>query len=100
MRTFTLTNKAKSDLKSIAIYTHKRWGKKQREVYALQFDSTFHLLAKDPAIGANSDFIKDGYKRFPVANYMIFYRNVSSIKIEIVRILHKRMSAKNQFAIN
>ncbi len=100
MRTFTLTNKAKSDLKSIATYTQKRWGKKQREVYTLQFDNTFHLLAKDPSIGADSDYIKDGYRRFPVASHMIFYRNIGNTKIEIVRILHKRMNAKNQLKKN
>lgn len=96
MGTFTLTNRAKSDLKSIAIYTQKRWGKKQREIYTLQFDNTFHILAENPTVGIESNFIKEGYKRFLISSHIIFYRSLSQTKIEIVRILHKRMSARTQ----
>lgn len=44
MGVFTLTEKAKADLKSIAAYTQRKWGKEQRRSYALQFDDTFHML--------------------------------------------------------
>ncbi len=69
MRSFTLTRKARADIKSISIYTQKRWGKEQRSLYAKQFDDAFHLLADNP-------------------------------KIEIVRILHKRMDARTQLIIS
>ena len=96
MGTFTLSKKAKNDLRSIAAYTQRKWGKNRRRVYLKQFDDTFHMLANSPNLGVQCDFIKAGYRRFPVARHLIFYRGISSSKIRIVRILHKRMDAKAQ----
>jgi toxin ParE1/3/4 len=99
MRSFTLTKKARADLKSIAVYTQRKWGKEQRKIYARQFDEVFHMLSESPAVGNKCDFIKLGYQKFPIASHIVFYRiaNQSEIEIEIVRILHKRMDAKAQF---
>lgn len=41
---FKLSRKAKADLKSIALYTEREWGRDQRNHYILQFDQCFHLL--------------------------------------------------------
>ena len=94
MGQFTLTNKAKADLKSIAIYTQRKWGKNQRALYLKQFDDAFHLLADSPDAGVNCDFIKQGYRKFPNTSHVIFYRVVEGSQIEIVRILHKRMDVQ------
>jgi len=94
---FTLTRKAREDLKSIAAYTQRKWGKEQRKLYARQFDDAFHLLSDTPALGNESDFIKQGYRKFPVASHVIFYRGVGPSEIKVVRILHKRMDVKVQF---
>ena len=96
MGTFILSKKAKNDLRSIAAYTQRKWGKKKRIVYLKQFDDNFHMLADSPNLGVQCDFIKTGYQKLPVASHLIFYRSVSSLQIEIVRILHKRMDAKVQ----
>jgi len=96
MGTFTLTTKAKADLKSIAIYTQRKWGKEQRKIYARQFDDAFHILADTPAAGNMCDFIKQGYRKFPVSSHLVFYRSISDTKIEIVRIVHKRMDVRTQ----
>ncbi len=97
MRTYTLTNKAKADLKSIAIYTQKKWGRDQRTTYLRQFDDTFHRLSEAPELGNKCDFIKLGYRKFPVFSHIVFYHSTSKFGIEFVRILHKRMDAKIQF---
>lgn len=91
MGRFTLTNKAKADLKSVATYTQRKWGKSQRGVYLKQFDDAFHLLADSPDEGTKCDFIKSGYRKFPNSSHVIFYRTVNDSQIEIIRILHKRM---------
>jgi len=96
MRSFTLTNKAKADLKSIATYTQRKWGKDQRKTYIQQLDNAFHMLSKTPELGNKCDFIKQGYRKFPVSNHIVFYRSISQFEIEFVRILHKRMDAKTQ----
>lgn len=95
MGTFTLTQKAKADLKSIAAYTQRKWGKDQRRVYAKQFDEIFHVLAEAPDAGNKCDFIKTGYRKFPCASHIIFYRSKTAAEIEIVRILHKRMDVQS-----
>ena len=51
MKSFTLTRKARADIKSISIYTQKRWGKEQRKLFAKQFDEAFHMLAENPEVG-------------------------------------------------
>jgi toxin ParE1/3/4 len=90
MGSFTLTNKAKADLKSIAAYTQRKWGAKQRRIYSKQFDDAFHLLADSSKVGVKCDYIKPGYRKFPNISHIIFYRIVTDTQIEIVRILHKR----------
>ena len=97
MGTFTLTTKAKADLKSIAIYIHRKWGKVQRTIYIRQFDDTFHLLSENPKAGTECNYIKNDYRKFPVTSHVIFYRSTSKINIEIVRILHKNMDARERF---
>lgn len=94
MATFTLTRKAKADLKAIAVYTQQQWGKAQRRLYIKQFDDTFHRLANNQEIGKQCDFIKPGYRKFLCTIHIIFYRNTSPSEIEIVRILHKRMDVQ------
>ena len=81
MGTFTLTTKAKADLKSIAKYTQRKWGKQQRKIYLRQFDDTFHLLADNPDAGNKCDFIKSGYSKFPVVSHIVFYRSISQSQI-------------------
>ena len=97
MRTFTLTKKAKADLKSIATYTQRKWGKDQRKTYVRQLDDAFHMLSETPELDNKCDFIKQGYRKFPVSSHILFYHSISQFKIEFVRILHKRMDAKTQF---
>jgi toxin ParE1/3/4 len=94
MGTFQLTNQAKYDLKAIATHTQRKWGAAQRRTYLRQFDDAFHLLAENPDIGITGDYIKLGYRKFPVASHLVFYRLSSDTQIEIVRVLHKRMDAK------
>ena len=96
MRTFSLTRKAKGDLKSIATYTQERWDKEQRRIYMLQLDTAFHKLANKPEIGIQCNSIKIGYRKYRVTSHIIFYRNKSPTEIEIVRVLHKRMDAKSK----
>jgi toxin ParE1/3/4 len=96
MGTFVLTRKAKADLKSIAAYTQRKWGKSQRYIYTKQFDDVFHMLSNTPDAGNACNYIKEGYRKFPNSSHLVFYRTLADGEIEIVRILHKRMDAKQQ----
>jgi len=90
-KTFELTNAAKADLRSIALFTQKKWGKEQRNIYIKQFDDAFHMLADTSLVGKACDHIKINYRKFPIGSHIIFYRNGANFSIEVVRILHKRM---------
>lgn len=92
MGTFTLTNKAKAHLKSVATYTQRKWGKTQRGIDLKQVDDAFHLLADTPDVGTKCEFIKRGYRKFPNISHVIFYRTINETQIEIIRILHKSFS--------
>ena len=96
MKSFELTKKAKEDLRKIAKYTEKHWGRDQRYLYAKQFDDVFHLLAENPSVGKPCDYIKVGYKKFPQSSHMIFYRKGMKSKITIIRILHKNMDIESK----
>ncbi len=91
MTPFQLTNKAKSDLKDIALFTERRWGRKQRNVYLRQFDAAFWRLAENPSLGKTCDEIRPGYRKFPLASHVIFYQKKNSQPALIIRILHKSM---------
>ena len=45
---FTITNKAKADLKEIGRYTQEHWGRDQRNQYLTMMDACFHQLAANP----------------------------------------------------
>lgn len=91
MPPFRLTAKAKSDLKGIARYSQRKWGREQRNRYLKQMDELFHTLGESPSLGAACDELKPGYRKFPQGSHIVFYRPGTISTIEIVRILHKGM---------
>ncbi|REL24214.1 type II toxin-antitoxin system RelE/ParE family toxin [Thalassotalea euphylliae] len=98
MKPFQLTAKAKSDLKDIALFTQRRWGREQRNIYIKQFDESFWLLAENPDVGKSCDEIRLGYRKFPQGSHVIFYKQVDSQHIQIIRILHKSMDVTPIFS--
>jgi toxin ParE1/3/4 len=96
MQGFHLTTKAKADLKSIAIYTQKTWGREQRNRYLTKLDETFHALACEPLKGRACDDIRKGYQKYHIGRHFIFYRQAVD-GIDIIRILHDSMNIEDHF---
>jgi toxin ParE1/3/4 len=94
MPLFRLTERAKTDLRSIGRYTQATWGHEQRNRYLARLDAWFHLLAREPHRGRACDDIRAGYRKYHVGWHLIFYR-VSPEGLEIIRILHDRMDIEN-----
>ena len=94
---FHLTRKAYEDLKGIAIYTQKNWGKNQCVIYLKMMDNAFNELSNNPRIGKKIDDIRKGYYKYVIGKHLIFYRMVSKNDIEIVRILYQRMDIESHF---
>ena len=91
MAAFKLRAAAKADLKRIAVFTEQRWDRKQRNEYLKQLDDAFHRLAENKEIGKPCDYLRAGYRKFPVSSHIIYYKIGKYDRVEIVRILHKRM---------
>ena len=100
MNNFRLTNKAKTDLISIARYTQSKWGKQQRNIYLQSIDQIFHKISSNPNLGQNCDYVCEGYKKYPLGQHLIFYKQETAGEILISRILHKQMDAKEQLKQN
>jgi toxin ParE1/3/4 len=93
MTAFRLSAKSFEDLKSIARFTLKSWGREQRNIYLSKLDECFHILADQPHLGSACDDIRMGYRVYHAGRHLIFYRQKST-GIEIVRILHDRMDVE------
>jgi toxin ParE1/3/4 len=98
MPSFTLTNMAKADLKGIALYTQKQWGRDLRNEYLTMLDACFHQLAANPLKGKDCSYIRSGYRKLNAGSHVIFYRQMLNNPIEIVRILHGRMDIEPQLS--
>ncbi|MDE0507194.1 MAG: type II toxin-antitoxin system RelE/ParE family toxin [Gammaproteobacteria bacterium] len=93
MTRFRLSAKADADLRSIAAYTEKQWGRRQRDIYIRELFEVFASLADTPEIAQRIDEIRQGYRKFPQGAHVIFFRESDSLGMEIIRILHNRMDA-------
>ncbi len=97
MTSFKVTKKALGDLLNIGKYTQNKWGAAQRNTYLKQLDDCFQKLSENPNMGIKSDYIKEGYYKFPQGSHLIFYKSASERSITIVRVLHKSMDVESKF---
>jgi len=88
---FLLSRKAIEDLKGIALFTQKKWGKKQRDLYLGKIDSAFHEIGDNFRIGIECSNIRPGYYKFIMGRHLIFYKLNEYGVFFIVRILHGSM---------
>ena len=95
MKKIVLSAKAKSDLIKIAQYTQLTWGTTQRNDYLKILDSTFQLVAEEPELGINGNYIRKGYSKCPQASQVIYYKEHKVNQILIVRVLHKSMDVNS-----
>jgi toxin ParE1/3/4 len=94
--TFRLTPRARKDLRSIARYTLKTWGRRQRDAYLREMDLRFHRLAEQPGIGRPRPDVQDGYYSFPQGCHVIFSL-IRDGGIDIIGIPHQRMDVASRF---
>ena len=98
MKAFEISKEAREDLRKIARFTEKRWGRDQRFLYIKQFDDVFHLLAKTPTMGKKCEHIKKVIENFlKQSSHIFFNRESERTKIFVIRILHKNMDVESKF---
>lgn len=96
MKKFTITPKARADLKDISRYTDKTWGRQQRFTYLKQLHDRFALLADRPQSGRKRDEILGSPYSYHEGRHVIFYRSTTD-GTEILRVLHDAMDFSRHF---
>jgi toxin ParE1/3/4 len=88
-----LSPDARRDMKNIARYSEREWGKEQRERYLFAVRQRFSGLLANPQLGAPRNDLGSGKRSLPVGRHVIFYR-VAGGDLHILRVLHQRMDIK------
>lgn len=96
MAHFRIKGTAKADLKTIAKFTEKTWGREQRNKYLTEFDQVFRQLAENNELGKACEHIRVSYRIFPVGSHIIFYKIGERHSVDIIRVLHKRMKVSSR----
>ena len=96
MASYTFTRSAQNDLRDIAKYTSKQWGKDQALKYAGDLDQCFEAIAKGHVIEkAVSENVPDiFYQR--MQKHIIFYQKGANNDVVILALLHEKMDMINR----
>jgi toxin ParE1/3/4 len=81
---------AESDLIGVWEYSLEQWDATQADKYLDELDEAIQLLAGNPELGANRDFVRKGYRVLFVNRHAIYYTATMSA-VHIVRVLHEQM---------
>jgi len=92
---YRISADAKADLDGIWDYIADRTGAETAGHFIWRFDQTFASIAVSPRAGVNCPDLPPGdVRKFPMGNYLIYYRVLPG-KILISRVLHgKRMQRR------
>ncbi len=85
--------KAEQDLIDIWLYTFSKWDESQADKYLDELETGLNVLAENPMIGIDCDFIRKGYRLYAINHHLIFYK-IRSDSIEITRVLHESMDVQ------
>ena len=96
MGNYILTNKAVEDLSKIWDYTVEVWSEKQGDKYYFMLLDSCQELADEKVIGKKYHEVDERILGFKIGQHIIFYRAMKDNKIEIARILHKKMDLKSR----
>lgn len=81
---------AESDLIGIWQYTVERWDAAQADKYLDELNAGIQQLADNPEMGANRDYVREGYRVLFVNSHAVYY-TVAPSAIHIIRVLHGKM---------
>jgi toxin ParE1/3/4 len=84
-----VARRGQRDIKSIHLYTTKRWSKEQADSYQLKLTTAFGHLSRHPFLGIERPEISTGIRSLMVESHVVLYR-VRAEEIVITRIVHSR----------
>ncbi len=89
--TWSISKNAVGDLDQLRDSSVETWGSDQAYDYLSQLISDIDRVALKPASRRACDDIRPGLFRVKSGFHVIFYRQVESGSIRVVRVLHERM---------
>jgi toxin ParE1/3/4 len=93
-----LRQEAINDLNNIWDYTFEKWSEKQADKYYSIIKMACNWIAENPNIGKEYKGIGENLLGLKTEKHIIFYQQVSTDRIEIIRILHERMDLINRLS--
>lgn len=95
---YELSLEAQNYLHDIWLFTFDNWAEEQATTYVNLILDELEHLALYPGLGRLVSIHVKSYRHFQVKSHLIYYRESSTSKIEIIRVLHKRMDFENHLA--
>jgi toxin ParE1/3/4 len=83
------TDDAKAELRDIALYTERQWGKEQSATYLRLVRSAVRTLAASPHLGRARDEIQPGLRSYPVGSHVIYYW-IDDGAVNVAHVFHNR----------
>lgn len=96
MKNYQLSREADADLDRIWAYIAQRASAEAASDFIWKFYETFRSIAASPRAGVNMPELPGNVRKFPMGNYLIYYRVVPG-KILIDRVLHGKRLQRRAF---
>jgi len=93
-----VSESARRDLESIAHYTEREWGARQKARYLEEIEGRMRALRDNPALGAPRDDLRPGCRSLVVVSHVIYYRTAEEA-VEVLRVLHHSMDVGGRLSL-
>jgi toxin ParE1/3/4 len=94
-RRLALRPSARSDVRSILLYTRAQWGVEQRRRYRAKLEEAMDRLTRHPELGQERNDLYHGCRALRVEQHIVYYR-VTETEIVVGRVLHARQEASGR----
>lgn len=84
-------------MNEIWIYTSQKWSVVQADKYYDLLIASFNQIVLNPNCGNSYDGVEPGLRGFRVEKHIVFYEQIDTKTIEIIRILHQSMDIESRF---
>ena len=91
MRPYELTREAAADLREIARYTQRQWGKEQQQRYAGLLQACFEGIAAQTVRARSLSPVYPQVQITRCEHHSVFYLTSVGQKPRIIAVLHERM---------
>ena len=96
MASYELSEEADARLAEIYEYSIREFGRRTATRYLSGMHEMFGLLAENPHIGTNQEWIQPGFWRLVHKSHVIYY-TCTATRVLIVDILHESQDAVRRF---